>query len=104
MGELAVILLFGLLAFLMSRGVGFVAWLRRELQLARAETWAQQPQIAAGVLTVREDPRCRQMVIRQRSKGVYLRREGVKPRVRISAAWEHRADAFRFPRAADGSR
>lgn len=65
------------------------AWMRSEIALMRADSWANSP-LPSDILTTRSDPRCRRMVIRQRREGVRLRREGVMPRVQISTAWTPR--------------
>lgn len=53
---------------------GFVAWLREEWRLARADTWANgEYRGAAGTI---EDPRIKRMDARQRAFGERLRSQG----------------------------
>jgi hypothetical protein len=73
-------------------------WIDQEIERMAADFWIPDPPELLQPLT-RLDPPCRRMVIRQRSLGVYMRRQGVAPRVDISAAWVHDERAFRFVRA-----
>jgi hypothetical protein len=67
---------------------GFWKWFRGELDMLSRETW-DFIETDRRLLTTRHDGRCRRMVIRQRSAGVYMRREGITPRVAISSACPH---------------
>jgi hypothetical protein len=66
---------------------GFWKWFRGELDMLSRETW-DFIETDRRLLT-RHDERCRRMEIRQRSAGVYMRREGITPRVAISSASPH---------------
>lgn len=91
----------GALALIIAVSTGNpIGWLLREIALARADAWGESPSLPQDILTARNDPRCRRMVIRQRLEGQRLRRDGVTPRVRISCAWTTNPNAYRFAREA----
>jgi hypothetical protein len=76
---------------------GFLAWFRGEMEMMRRDTW-EFIETDRHLLT-RHDARCRRMEIRQRSAGVYMRRQGITPRVAIATTIHH---PTRFARSTRG--